>query len=200
MDLEQLADLAMIPRGRPAKVHAEFIRNLKPEDLAKLPGRPLLLPSPLAKVRTTHHFAAKLIAEGQRLVDVSAATGYTPARLQQLKGDPAFAELIEHYKAQVNAKYINVHDRLAAVGLATLEELQDRLEEAPESFSNQDLQDQLKLLLDRSGYGPSSTVTVQKRGGLADDLLQQIKSELQSRGQVHRLEDVVNVPLLDAAE
>lgn len=193
-DLDSLMDqvLASLPRkGRPGKNPPSFGRELSIEDLGRLRDKaaPATV-TPLAKVRSPHHFAARLIASGEKIVDVAAATGYTPARLQQLSADPMFQELVSHYKAQVEGKFMDVVERLKNLGLHSIEELQDRLDESPESFSPAELRQLAGFAFDRAGYGPSATVKTENSQTLTVELVDRIKSELASRGRVRQVSDL----------
>jgi len=139
----------------------------------------------MLRIRHQHHLAAKLMADGKKPGEVSLITGYSTARLAQLEKDPSFAELLTHYKDQSTEKWLNVHERLSALGVTVTEELAERLEETPEDFSNEELRKLAETLLDRGGYGPQSTKNVNvKSQTLSVSLVEQIKRESQSRGNV----------------
>lgn len=110
-------------------------------------GRP---ESCVARLRSTHHLLARVIAEGKSNEAASALTGYSPGRITMLRADPAFNELVQYYHAQVEDLFANIQDRIAALGVAALDELQERLEASPESFSITQLQKLSESLLDRS--------------------------------------------------
>jgi hypothetical protein len=142
----------------PEALHLEVLRELTPEDFDS--ALPRVGPAPIKSLRQTHHLAARLMAEGRPNIEVSAITGYTQARISTFRSDPAFAELLEYYKAQVSASYANVHERLATFGFSCLEEAQQRLEEAPEDFSLQELRQWMTATFDRS-IAPSKNATAQ---------------------------------------
>lgn len=72
-----------------------------------------------------------------------------------LQNDPAFKELVAYYKAQASQAYLNVHERVAALGLAALDEIQERLEEKPEDFSIPMLHKMAVDLMDRTVTKPN---------------------------------------------
>lgn len=195
--LDALVDAAVaaLPRGRRGASAPSFLREILPEDLSQiLFGQKSQNPAvrPLAKVRNTHHQAARLLAEGRSVVETAEITGYTPQRISDLKNDPTFQNLVAHYRDQVQAKWLNVHERLQSLGIAVTEELQERLEEAPEKFTNEELRRWAETLLDRSGNGPSATRNVNVRSQNATlHLVELIKRET---------EETVQVKLLQAAE
>lgn len=195
-DLDALIDsaVAALPRGRRGRTQLAptFLREIVPEDVPEIlssPAKDNLANRPMQRLRTTHHAAARCLAEGRSLVETSAITGYTPARLGQLQKDPTFKELLAYYKEQVEAKWLNVHERLANLGVALTEELQHRLEENPDAFSIEELRKWTETALDRGGYGPSKTANVNVRSQNASlHLIELVKSEAESRTKVKQLE------------
>jgi hypothetical protein len=147
-------------------------RPLTVEDLAGLggPSSPTA-PTQLSKIRSAHHQVAQLMATGFPQVEIGRITGYSQSRLSILKTDPAFSELVRHYQDVKEFKFADAQERMAALGLSTLEELQDRLEASPEDFSTQTLLEMTELLLVKSkasGKGvaslamsPSQVINVQ---------------------------------------
>ena len=86
---------AMLPQGR-EPFFAQYSRDLQEEDLIlgnALPKREPEGAAKLKKIRSSHHEAARLVALGKEPSEISLITGYTPARVIQLKHDPAFLEL-----------------------------------------------------------------------------------------------------------
>jgi hypothetical protein len=196
MELDQLIDqaIALTPRGRRGAPSSppSFLREIAPEDEVALAGPysdGVGAGRALTRIRQTHHMAARLLAEGRREFEVAAITGYTPQRITLLKSDPAFANLVSEYKNELQAKYLNVHERLANLGVAITDEFLERLENAPESIPESELREWAKLALDRGGYGPKSTRDVNVRSESAVlHLVEQIKAERQETTQVKLLE------------
>lgn len=183
MDIDDLIDeaIATLPRGarnRPT-LAPTVLREITQEDFVELQGAVVTEPwRPLERVRHTHHLAARTIAEGRTYVETSEITGYTPVRIGQLMDDPTFQELVRHYKAQVDGKWLNVQERLASLGLALTEEMMQRLDETPEKFSNEELRRWAETLLDRSGNGPSATRNINVRSqNQTVHLIEKIKLE-----------------------
>lgn len=131
-----------------------IVRELTVEDIESLIERPHgalgSTTPPLVKIRATHHALARLLAEGRKAVEASAILGYSQSRISILQHDPAFQELIEHYRAQVREKYLDVHERLADLGVTAVEELRERLDDAPKTFSNRELLDITETTMDRT--------------------------------------------------
>lgn len=173
MDLEQLIALGLPAKRRPKSVvdTAVYMRDLGEQDVPLLlnPPRMGIENKPLTRLRNTHHMLARLIAEGRNNTEAALATGYAPTRVTLLRNDPAFQELVAHYKSQAEHKWVDVQERLAMLGMSTLDELQDRLEADPDSFKNRELMELAQMTLDRSvtkdarkggGGGPPPAVAI----------------------------------------
>lgn len=115
-------------------------------------------PSVVARIRDSHHALARLLAEGRRPVDISLITGYDPSYISRMQSDPAFIELITHYREVVSEAYVDVHERIAGLASDTVQELHQRLIENPGEFSPAQLNEMAKTMLDRAGFGPTKTV------------------------------------------
>jgi hypothetical protein len=111
---------------------------------------------------------AQLLACGQ-VTDVEASylTGYTPQRIYQLRQDPAFAELLAGYAASKELAFVDVLARMRSLGISAMEEIQARLEEAPEEFSLTKLQELMDMLLVKGRSTPGGAVAQQGSGGSA---------------------------------
>jgi hypothetical protein len=148
------AMLDFIPRrgsGLPAGVSISYARDLAPADLATLVSGAIgSTTPPIARLKQTHHNIARLLADGSKAVEVSAITGYSQSRISILQRDPAFAELVAYYREQAHAQYVDVHSRLAEVGLGALYELRERLDETPETFTHKELIAVMESTMDRS--------------------------------------------------
>jgi len=88
-----------------------------------------------------------MLAQGTKQEECSALTGYSPSYISILKTDPTFQELIAHYTTQRELLFVDVIERMRSLGLSTLDELQRRMEEDPDNFSNRELFEQAELLL-----------------------------------------------------
>lgn len=180
LSLDDLTNIA-IGSARGAKRQPVFLsyqRDLEKSDLALVlnPPEKGIITNPIAKLRNSHHMLARLLAEGRRNGECSLMTGYSPSRISILQHDPAFQDLLAYYKANTEAKYLDVHERLATLGLATIDELQERLEDNPDGFSNKDMLALAEFALDRSvtkdqrknvggGSAPAIAVTFIGQGG-----------------------------------
>lgn len=158
-DLLETIALQGIPsaRGRrPAPLELSFVRELNEGDLEVLLNPPAkgVVTSPIARLRHTHHLLARCLAEGRKPSEVSLITGYSLSRISILQNDPSVKELVAYYAENAAEQYLDVHARLAALGVSTLEELQERLEAEPEKFTQNQLMQLAELTLDRSVAPP----------------------------------------------
>ena len=101
-------------------------------------------------LRYNHHLLAKAVASGKSLLECSQLCGLTVARISDLKNDPAFQELVSFYAEELNEVYVDVHQRMAALGTSVLEELSERFESEPEKFTKRELMDLFTTMADRS--------------------------------------------------
>lgn len=159
------------PKGKAQSyVPMAIVRELTPEDLTQVDvrKRPANFPS-LNRIRHNHHHVARLVAEGRSYTEISVLTGFSPGRVGTLVNDPAFDELVTYYREQHDEIYADVHRRIAELGLSAMDEIQERLEEAPEKFSVGQLMDLMKDAMDRT-LAPNKSV--QGGGGAAPPSIQ----------------------------
>jgi len=184
---------AMVPAGH-QPFFAAFARDLVEEDLILGEALPKRAPEgavKLKQIRGSHHEAARLVGLGKTNSEIALITGYTPARISQLRQDPAFQELVAHYGGQVEELYYDTHRRFAGFTNDAMEVLHERLLEAPDKIKTSDLKDLLTLGLDRTGFGPKSTINTNiKAVVITNAELERIKGEAAAArlGTVRQLE------------
>lgn len=105
-------------------------------------------------VRAIHHKTAQMLAAGCSNHAVSAATGLSYNYVSLLKNDPAFSELLEHYRHQEEEIWWSVREKAAMIGLTATEEIQNRLTHNPDDFSLQQLLKVMQSGLDYGGHAP----------------------------------------------
>ncbi len=137
----------------------EIVRELEQEDFAALQVEKGVKNPPLVRLRERHHALARSLASGMSSSDAAILNGYDPTRVSILTGDPAFKELVEHYRAGVTEQWAGIHEQLVGLTRESIAEIRERLEEAPESISTKDLIRILASGADRSGHGPATTQT-----------------------------------------
>jgi hypothetical protein len=130
-----------------------------PDDLDQL-STPEQRPSALKRLRDHHHLIARLVAEGRRTTDIAAEVGLSVSRVSILKGDPAFKELVEMYR--INVEQIRDHNfatsdkKMVRLFDISLDELNERMEENPDQFSPDQILRFAEFTADRTGYGKVS--------------------------------------------
>ena len=147
-DSELAAALVSDGRGRRASppLAVEVVRSLGADDLP-LPPSARTDSSVITVMRSQHHRIAQLLAKAVDQHEVALITGYSAAYISRLKASPAFEELLAYYSTQREQIFIDVLERMKALGLATLEELQARLADEPEAWTKRELLEMAELML-----------------------------------------------------
>ena len=153
-----------------APLSFQVTRQLQAEDLARLAEPRGSEPSTIKKLRERHHALAKLLAQGTPPGEAGMICGYVGSRVSILLSDPAFKELVTFYRESVTERYFDMHEAAAALGRDAIEELHERLEDEPESFTIPALMELSKTMMDRVGHGPSSSQNINVNIGLAEKL------------------------------
>lgn len=104
----------------------------------------------LQTLRSSHHEVARLLASGIRPVEVSVMTGRSLGSISSLQNDPAFQELLAHYAQEQEVREFDAYRRLCTLGGTAMEILQERLEESPDRFTNNELRQLVESTMDRS--------------------------------------------------
>ena len=110
-------------------------------------------------LRDNNHRIARAVASGMSVGDIAAACGVTISRVSSLKSDPAFIDLIAHYRAIITSEWAQqdtVIEFLRSNSLKAAAMLSDKLDEAAEKGEHLPTRDLLgiqELGLDRTGYG-----------------------------------------------
>src|ERR1700735_5036318 len=113
----------------PCNPQVDDLRLLKREDLHLLTeARPM---RPLDSLRDNHHRIARAVASGIPNGEVAALCGISYNRVSSLKQDPAFNELVAHYRGLITAEWVNGSDTvvefLGSVRTKSLAMLEDKL-------------------------------------------------------------------------
>lgn len=151
---------ARVGRGRQHTEVAEVtdLRVLTRADLAHLmEKRPV---NALQVLRDTHHRVARAVAAGLPLKEVAELCGRSYASVRSLQDDPAFKELVAHYRGMITAEFIREADPVisylrdnALKAQAMLSDKLDAAAEQNEFLPTRDLLGIAELGLDRTGYG-----------------------------------------------
>lgn len=154
----------VLQRGRPTVAVPEIsgVRSLARTDLSLLlEKRPQIT---LKSLSDKHHRIARAVATGLSNIDVAAICGITPTRVSMLKADPAFTELVAHYRGVVTADFVQSTDSYLEVLLANKLKaevmLGDKLDAAidgDEFLPTRDLMAISRDAADRTGHGKVQT-------------------------------------------
>ena len=137
----------------------------------------------LQNIRDSHRRIAQLMSSGKyRDVEVAQLTGYSPNRIAILKRDPAFIELISHYRGIQETAYVDTVTKMKVVTDDALDILHDRLAEEPEDFTTPQLIEVVKSVGDRAGFSPVSK-SIEVSATMSAERIQELKSSVRSRAQ-----------------
>jgi hypothetical protein len=146
--------------GRIANVKMELgpIRELVRDDLEQLrETRPV---KTLDSLRDNHHRVARAVASGLQNTQVAILCGLSVQRVSTLRQDPAFIDLVAHYRALTTADWTEsvdtVTEFLGSVRTKSLAMLEDKLCAAADNnefLPTRELVAMAELGLDRTGYG-----------------------------------------------
>jgi hypothetical protein len=156
-------DLDLSPRtsGRAsADLAADYVRDLTPADMEALAlPRGISAPSLLKRLTDRHHALAQALASGLTKAEAASLTGYDPSRVSILQADPAFQELLSHYRETKAEHFVDVQRRLASLNIVAIDTLADRIEDDPDAIATDSLVDIVKMSADRTGHGPQTKST-----------------------------------------
>lgn len=170
----------MFGPGKPSKQPSILaLRELAPGEaqaIASVSDRPS---SRIKSIRDSHHRLARLMAMGLRSSELAELSGYSAVRVSILRSDPAFMELVEHYRDIVNEGWKEEVDEyygtVAANRTIAARLINDRLAEAePDDISLKELIAIHSDSADRTGY-PKRTVAVNVNVDFAAKLDRAIK-------------------------
>lgn len=148
IDSGSAVDFGFRPKRKHGDLQVEVIRELSEDDVAALRAQKGKTQAPsISKIRTAHHQLARLLASGMRIIDVSYITGYSPVYISQIQGNPLFQDLLTHYADVQEMAHRDSIDSMQQLGMDTLAVLRKRLEEAEDSFTINQLHEQINLLL-----------------------------------------------------
>lgn len=141
------------PSREAAPLVVSVLRELTEDDLPDLvaPVQPALPTRRvnLQNITYAHHALAQQIVEGKSPSEVSLITGYSTNYIKGLQEDPLFKELLDYYGQKREKVFVDALERMKALGLASLDELQRRLAETADSFSRRELMELSELMLIR---------------------------------------------------
>ena len=153
--------MAALNRGRvyTKEVEISDFRTLSRADLTALAeSRPV---TTLQTLRDTHHRVARTVAAGLPNWEVAQICGIAISSISRYRADPAFMELVAHYRGLITAEFVRSTDSFMEIATgnmlkaATL--ISDRLDEAMDEGGKPIPLNQLVAIqdtgADRFGYG-----------------------------------------------
>lgn len=157
--------------GRPTlPLTAEVVGEISAVDLELLGSSKGYEIPAIKRLSDRHHALARAIVAGASMGEAALICGYDISRISILKNDPAFRELLAFYGEEKVRAFRDTQAKLAGIASDALDELQTRLEDAPDKIPLDKLMQLVTLGADRSGNGPSSTQNVNMNSGVADRL------------------------------
>jgi len=177
-----------------AKVEITDIRSLERSDLSLLlEKRPKVQ---IQSLRDSHHRVARAVASGLSNIDVAAICGISANRVSVLKDDPAFSDLVAHYRGIVTADWVASADSFMEVATANMLKaevmLSDKLDDAIAEGKPLPTRDLLAIsrdAADRFGYGK-----MQKNLNVNVDFAAQLEAARRRSSQARVVEAVPMSP------
>lgn len=159
---------------------------------------PKFRPGIVKRLSQRHRTLARMLAMGQSPGDCARILRYDPSRVSILQNDPAFIAMVDYYRGVKDEEFRQHAAKLSDLNETVIDELQERIEVAPEEFTPSQLTELLKVTADRTGLGPTSTVRHTHLAVTASDL-DAIKSRLagDQSGRVE-LVSIVDARAIDA--
>jgi hypothetical protein len=128
-------------------------------------------PPQIKRLRDSHHALARALATGSTPQQASLTTGYSLSRISILQNDPSFRELMEYYRKSSDEAFLDLEGRIIGLAADSMQELRERMEDDPSSFSNEEIAAITKVMLDRAGYAPvSRSLNINKSVGIGERL------------------------------
>lgn len=153
----------MITKGSTARGNLiQGIRELVKPDLAVL-AKTREVPV-IKRLRDPHHRLARLVASGLKPSAAATQAGYSYGSLSILQKDPAFQELVSHYRGIVDENFAASQDAFYELATANMlkaerhiaEQIESR-EESGELLSIREALAVSRDAADRFGYGKKTT-------------------------------------------
>lgn len=150
-----------------ANVQIGDLRPLMRDELALLKEKRNNPPQPfIQRLRDPHHKLARLIAIGHTQTAAGRLSGYSVSSVTRLMQDPAFSNLVEHYRQTVKQSFVEEVDEYHELILGNMvkaeRHIAERIEQVEEDNELLPIKDALAIsrdAADRMGYGKRQTNT-----------------------------------------
>lgn len=183
-------DLGLRTTGRSSKpLVAEVLGEIEMFDLESLSEERGVQAPQILKLRERHHSLARLIAEGKKPGEAALLCRLSQSRVSILLSDPAFMDLVAHYRELVNVEFVDFQKKLAELGIDAATVLQERLEDKPDELSDSLLLQLVQVSADRTGHGPSQKTELNVKIGFANRLTEAKERSLVAYKDVTPVED-----------
>ena len=130
-DNESFIGSILPKRGAFHSLSFSVLREIEPDDLLRIAKGSTLAHRPIQQIRAIHHRIAQLMAQGFSLNEVSVMSGSSLDRINKLKADPTFNDLLTYYQDQIGTIAIEdgqrIQDKLKVAAETALDEINDRL-------------------------------------------------------------------------
>lgn len=156
--------ISLPSRGALSVLSIEVEKELEEKDLLDLRFMPDNSPPTLKTISARHRRTAMMVARGFGNEHIAEALGYTPARVSQLRFDPAFAELVAYYEDQIHEESLTdekrIQEKLRAMTETGLDLINERLEDPAhrERISTSELRQLVAMGADRTVAPPKAIV------------------------------------------
>lgn len=154
MDLGLNIDFDKALGSRPPAKEVVLVRQLVMDDLEHAGEASTINDFQIKKLTERHHALARCVALGLKDHEAAARVGYDHQMLVILKRSPAFLDLVEVYRNEVNMQFADHAEQLAGLATDAVLEIRSRLEQDPDAFATKTLLEIAAVTGDRAGYGP----------------------------------------------
>lgn len=153
--------MARLQRGHSAIQPTVTITDIRPLTRADLSHLTVKRDAKtIQSLRDNHHRIARAVAGGLSNADIALTCGVSISRVSSLRPDPAFVELVAHYRALITEAWVTTSDPVTefmrANSLKAQAMISDKLDEAAEKnefLPTRDLLGIAEFGADRTGYG-----------------------------------------------
>lgn len=140
--------------SRPPPSEVTIVREMTPADYEVAGQASNITDFQPKKLTERHHALARCVAMGMKDHEAAARVGYDKQMLVILKRSPAFLDLVEVYRNEVNMAFVDHAEQLAGLATDAVLAIRDRLEADPDAFGTKMLLEIAAVTGDRAGYGP----------------------------------------------
>lgn len=132
-----------------------LVRDMVDSDLGLINAVPTgYAPPQLIRITERHHALARALALGLSPGVAASRCGYSQSFVSVMQQNPAFLDLVEIYRKEVDMQFVDHAEQLAGLATDAVLAIRERLENDPDAFGTKTLIDIATSMGDRAGYGP----------------------------------------------